>query len=29
VEHWDVLQDEATQAQSESGSPMFCRAFTA
>ena len=23
VEHWDVIQDEATQEQSKSGSPMF------
>lgn len=23
VEHWDVIQDEATQAQSKSGRPMF------
>ncbi len=23
VEHWDVIQDEATQAQSRSGRPMF------
>ncbi|WP_235568146.1 nuclear transport factor 2 family protein [Mycobacterium sp. Root135] len=27
VEHWDVLQDEATQAQSLSGSPMFGGTF--
>lgn len=27
VEHWDVLQDEATQAQSTSGLPMFGDAF--
>ncbi len=27
VEHWDVLQDEATQAQSLSGRPMFGAAF--
>jgi predicted SnoaL-like aldol condensation-catalyzing enzyme len=23
VEHWDVIQDEATQEQSKSGNPMF------
>jgi predicted SnoaL-like aldol condensation-catalyzing enzyme len=23
VEHWDVLQDEATKEQSKSGNPMF------
>ena len=23
VEHWDVIQDEATQEQSKSGAPMF------
>jgi hypothetical protein len=23
VEHWDVIQDEATRAQSKSGNPMF------
>jgi predicted SnoaL-like aldol condensation-catalyzing enzyme len=28
-EHWDVLQDEATQAESASGLPMFGDAFTA
>src|SRR3954463_15275594 len=27
VEHWDVIQDEATQAQSESGRPMFGDSF--
>ena len=27
VEHWDVLQDEATQEQSKSGNPMFCDTF--
>src|SRR5258705_13590191 len=27
VEHWDVLQDEATQEQSKSGSPMFGDSF--
>ena len=29
VEHWDVIQDEATQKQSKSGQPMFGRAFAA
>ncbi len=29
VEHWDVLQDEATQAQSKSGRPMFGDSFPA
>jgi predicted SnoaL-like aldol condensation-catalyzing enzyme len=29
VEHWDVLQDEATQAESLSGRPMFGGAFLA
>jgi predicted SnoaL-like aldol condensation-catalyzing enzyme len=29
VEHWDVLQDEATRAQSESGNPMFGSSFPA
>lgn len=29
VEHWDVLQDEATHAQSKSGLPMFGDAFPA
>jgi len=28
-EHWDVLQDEATRAESASGLPMFGSAFTA
>jgi predicted SnoaL-like aldol condensation-catalyzing enzyme len=28
-EHWDVLQDEATQAESASGLPMFGNVFTA
>ncbi len=28
VEHWDVLQDEATRAESQSGRPMFGREFT-
>jgi predicted SnoaL-like aldol condensation-catalyzing enzyme len=27
VEHWDVIQDEATRAQSKSGKPMFGREF--
>ena len=27
VEHWDVIQDEATQAQSKSGRPMFSASF--
>ena len=27
VEHWDVIQDEATQEQSRSGRPMFGDAF--
>ena len=27
AEHWDVLQDEATRAQSKSGNPMFGDAF--
>jgi predicted SnoaL-like aldol condensation-catalyzing enzyme len=27
VEHWDVLQDEATQEQSKSGLPMFGNTF--
>src|SRR5580693_8273088 len=29
VEHWDVLQDEATQEQSKSGRPMFGDKFPA
>jgi predicted SnoaL-like aldol condensation-catalyzing enzyme len=29
VEHWDVIQDEATQSQSKSGRPMFGQAFPA
>ncbi|WP_454723239.1 MULTISPECIES: nuclear transport factor 2 family protein [Cupriavidus] len=29
AEHWDVLQDEATRAQSASGLPMFGEAFPA
>jgi predicted SnoaL-like aldol condensation-catalyzing enzyme len=28
VEHWDVLQDEATKAQSKSGLPMFGEEFS-
>jgi predicted SnoaL-like aldol condensation-catalyzing enzyme len=27
VEHWDVLQDEATREQSKSGRPMFGDSF--
>jgi predicted SnoaL-like aldol condensation-catalyzing enzyme len=27
VEHWDVIQDEATQEQSKSGKPMFGDSF--
>jgi predicted SnoaL-like aldol condensation-catalyzing enzyme len=27
VEHWDVIQDEATNEQSKSGQPMFGRTF--
>ena len=27
VEHWDVIQDEATEEQSKSGAPMFGQAF--
>ncbi len=27
VEHWDVIQDEATQAESKSGRPMFGLSF--
>lgn len=27
VEHWDVLQDEATQEESKSGRPMFGNRF--
>jgi predicted SnoaL-like aldol condensation-catalyzing enzyme len=27
VEHWDVIQDEATEEQSKSGAPMFGRTF--
>ncbi|HEX4183403.1 MAG TPA: nuclear transport factor 2 family protein [Caulobacteraceae bacterium] len=29
AEHWDVLQDEATQAESKSGAPMFGDRFPA
>ena len=29
VEHWDVIQDEATQEQSKSGRPMFGDSFPA
>jgi predicted SnoaL-like aldol condensation-catalyzing enzyme len=29
VEHWDVIQDEATEAESKSGLPMFGKAFAA
>ncbi len=29
AEHWDVLQDEATKAESKSGLPMFGDHFTA
>ena len=27
VEHWDVIQDEATEEQSKSGAPMYGRTF--
>jgi predicted SnoaL-like aldol condensation-catalyzing enzyme len=27
VEHWDVIQDEATEKQSKSGAPMFGKTF--
>jgi predicted SnoaL-like aldol condensation-catalyzing enzyme len=27
VEHWDVIEDEATEAQSKSGTPMFGKSF--
>jgi predicted SnoaL-like aldol condensation-catalyzing enzyme len=27
VEHWDVIQDEATEEQSRSGAPMFGKTF--
>jgi hypothetical protein len=29
AEHWDVLQDKATKAESKSGLPMFGDRFTA
>ena len=29
VEHWDVIQDEATQSESKSGRPMFGSSFAA
>jgi len=29
AEHWDVLQDEVTRAQSKSGLPMFGKEFPA
>ena len=29
VEHWDVIQDEATRGQSKSGNPMFGSSFPA
>jgi predicted SnoaL-like aldol condensation-catalyzing enzyme len=29
VEHWDVIQDEATEEQSRSGRPMFGKSFPA
>jgi predicted SnoaL-like aldol condensation-catalyzing enzyme len=29
AEHWDVIQDEATKAQSKSGNPMFGESFPA
>jgi len=29
VEHWDVIQDEATAEQSKSGAPMFGKTFPA
>ena len=29
AEHWDVLQDEATEAESQSGRPMFGNVFPA
>ena len=28
VEHWDVIEDEATRAQSKSGNPMFGDKFS-
>jgi predicted SnoaL-like aldol condensation-catalyzing enzyme len=27
VEHWDVIQDEATEQQFKSGNPMFADSF--
>jgi predicted SnoaL-like aldol condensation-catalyzing enzyme len=27
AEHWDVIQDEATKEESQSGAPMFGRTF--
>jgi predicted SnoaL-like aldol condensation-catalyzing enzyme len=27
IEHWDVIQDEATKDQSKSGNPMFGKSF--
>jgi predicted SnoaL-like aldol condensation-catalyzing enzyme len=27
VEHWTVIQDEATEEQSKSGAPMFAKTF--
>ena len=27
LEHWDVIQDEATEEQSKSGAPMFGKTF--
>ena len=27
IEHWDVIQDEATKDQSKSGNPMFGKVF--
>ena len=27
IEHWDVIQDEATEEQSKSGAPMFGKTF--
>ena len=27
VEHWDVIQDEATEQESKSGAPMFGKTF--
>ena len=28
IEHWDVIQDEATEEQSKSGAPMFGKTFS-